>query len=353
MRQATGAAFSAELENKLTQILRKAERLRDAGEEETRARIIDAVLEALGWPDERRRMAYRTQGGGIADLVLLSTENRPIVFVEAKELGARLDDAHVRQALGYAQAEATKWAVLTNGYEWRVYDAQRHAPDPERLFRQTDLRRLQDAPEEVCRVLQLLSPESVEGGGLEAQAEAGRAYEALLSFLNDEQKVARALRARKEGFRRGLRSALQFARERLPKQMDGPSPAGQPPAPPSTERQPKPKKPEKGWLVHLPSGTVPVTRAKQILVTVAEYLVREGKLRPDVCPVAVTRGERYLVSVTPCHGHGLDFFSPVQLSNGLHLETHVSADDAVKYSYRLFEKMGLSPDLLKIERLDG
>ena len=352
MRQATGAAFSAELENKLTQILRKAERLRDAGEEETRARIIDAVLEALGWPDERRRMAYRTQGGGVADLVLLSTENRPIVFVEAKELGARLDDAHVRQALGYAQAEAAKWAVLTNGYEWRVYDAQRHAPDPERLFLQTDLRRLQDAPEEVCRVLQLLSPESVEGGELEAQAEAGRAYEALLSFLNDEQKVARVLQAKDHGFRRGLRPALQFALERLPRQLHGPAPAGEPSVPSPTVWQRRPQTLEKGWLVHLPSGTVPVTRAKQILVTVAEYLVREGKLRPDVCPVAVTRGERYLVSVTPRHGHGRNFFQPVRLSNGLYLETHSSTENTVQYCYRLFEQMGLSRDLLKIEPLD-
>lgn len=338
------------LEEQLREILDKAERLGDLTEEETRARVIDPILKALGWPDERRRMGYPTHGGGFADLALLSSGGRPLVFVEAKELAARLDDKHVRQALGYAQAQGARWAVLTNGYEWRVYDAHHPGPDPDRLVLQTDLRQVRDDGTGLAPALHPLSPEGIESGELEAAAEAGRAYEAVRKFLSDEQRVARTLQAKREGFHRGLARALDFVCKLLPERME--CLPGEPVKPQPALQGKGRSLPVRGrYRITLPDGSqVAVEKAKDILVTVAEYFVRTGKLTAALCPIAVAQGQRYLINTEPRHQHR-GFFAPTPLSNGLYLETHSGTEETIDYSRRLAEKLGLSRDSIKVEEI--
>ncbi|MBC7287240.1 MAG: type I restriction enzyme HsdR N-terminal domain-containing protein [Armatimonadetes bacterium] len=354
MAEAPAGGPPPELCDKLREVRNLAGRLHEPSEDETLARIIDRVLAVVGWPEERRKIRYRTQGGGYADMALLSESRQPLVFVEAKELGAPLRDGDVRQALSYAQAQGAKWAVLSNGYEWHIYDAVRQAEDPDRLIAKTDLRQLDQTPEEVCRTLWLLSPESITGGLLDAEAQAGRAYQALLAFLKDEKKVARTLEARKHGFRGGLRLALKFALDHLPKQLAGAAPsehAGALARSSALDRLPQARR---GYRIQFPHGSVKtVQHATEVLVEVAGYLVAAGKLTRQSCPVSVTTGQRYLVHTEPVHPHGRRFFLPKELSNGLFIETHYSASNAVEYSYRLWEHFGLSRDVLKIENLEA
>ena len=42
-------------------------------------------------------------------------------LVEVKQPGTRLMDRHIEQAENYAMRSGTKWVILTNGCEWRVF----------------------------------------------------------------------------------------------------------------------------------------------------------------------------------------------------------------------------------------
>ena len=72
---------------------------------------------------------------------------------------------------------------------------------------------------------------------------------------------------------------------------------------------------------------------------VAEWLIRTEKLTGDKFPLASGR-TRYLVHNETKHSNGSDFGSPQQLSNGLFLETHFSADGVAKTTRFLLEHFG-------------
>jgi hypothetical protein len=91
-----------------------------------------------------------------------------------------------------------------------------------------------------------------------------------------------------------------------------------------------------------------------MLVQVAEWLIKKGKLSASDCPVIVTRGgnrkaKRCLVNSTPRHPAGHDFKSAVQLSNGLHVETHASRSDLEKYARALLKWAGIDDSVLVVE----
>ena len=57
-------------------------------------------------------------------LLLLRT---PRLFVEAKALGQNLDDRRwAHQIMGYATVAGVEWVVITDGDEYRIYNALAH-----------------------------------------------------------------------------------------------------------------------------------------------------------------------------------------------------------------------------------
>jgi hypothetical protein len=42
-------------------------------------------------------------------------------LIEVKQPGLRLADRHIEQAESYAMKSGTKWVVLTNGVEWKLF----------------------------------------------------------------------------------------------------------------------------------------------------------------------------------------------------------------------------------------
>jgi hypothetical protein len=87
----------------------------------------------------------------------------------------------------------------------------------------------------------------------------------------------------------------------------------------------------------------------EILVNTANWLIKNGKLKPSDCPVGIGRGKRNLINKEPKHKYGGDFRSPKKLSNGLWIETHYSTAGCINYAKRLLEKFGVSSDILTIE----
>ncbi|MEX5636817.1 restriction endonuclease [Parafrankia sp. FMc2] len=127
------------------------------GEQNTKASLIEPVIEALGWDihdlDEVNR-EYRYGGSANPVDYALLLRRRPCLFIEAKGLGEDLGQLRwATQILSYATAAGVRWVVLTNGAEWRIYNAHAPVPVEQKLYRTV---RLADGADEAARVLELL-----------------------------------------------------------------------------------------------------------------------------------------------------------------------------------------------------
>lgn len=108
-------------------------------EQNTKAALIDPVLAALGWQlhniDEVDREYKRKPQDNPVDYALFLMRT-PRLFIEAKALGVELNDRKwLSQTLGYATVVGVEWCVLTNGDEYRLYNAHAAVDVEQKLFR--------------------------------------------------------------------------------------------------------------------------------------------------------------------------------------------------------------------------
>ncbi len=114
----------------------KHNRRRYLSEPETRRRVIDPLLKALGWEKRRRvwedEVPTKPPAPGAkrpsqpADYVLYAPlahggPSRPQLIIEAKRCRVDLDSEHEQQLLEYMQNAKVHKGALTNGFEWRFY----------------------------------------------------------------------------------------------------------------------------------------------------------------------------------------------------------------------------------------
>ncbi|MER7585935.1 hypothetical protein ABTW72_00175 [Micromonospora sp. NPDC127501] len=137
-------------------------------EQNTKAALIDPVIRALGWDlfdtDEVHREYKRSGHENPVDYALLLLRT-PRLFIEAKGLGENLDDPRwANQTIGYATMAGVEWVALTNGAEWRVYNAHAPVPIEDKLFRSV---RLEDDIDAALELLCLLSKENMGDNRIE------------------------------------------------------------------------------------------------------------------------------------------------------------------------------------------
>lgn len=126
----------------LQEVRQRVERLRGSrqiNEENTKATLIDPVFRALGWNleelDEVQREYKVKRADRPVDYALLINRT-PRLFIEAKALGQDLDDRRwSNQIMGYAAVAGVEWVVLTDGDEYRLYNAHAAVTVDEKLFR--------------------------------------------------------------------------------------------------------------------------------------------------------------------------------------------------------------------------
>lgn len=151
----------AELHAAIKLVVGKIKRFQDRslGEQNTKASLIEPILEALGWdvrdPDEVHREYKPTTRDSPVDYAL-TILRKPRLFVEAKGLGETLSDRKwIAQVLGYATVAGVEWCVLSDGDEFRLYNATAPLDAEEKLF--CSIRLSADSPDEVARTLILIS----------------------------------------------------------------------------------------------------------------------------------------------------------------------------------------------------
>jgi len=116
-----------ELVNKLRSKIEKHRDLLQSNEALTRYALIDPLLRALGWdtedPDQvEPESSTPTTDNDRADYVL-KINGEKVAVVEAKKLGTRWDSGVVGKVLYYATTIGAKFAVITDGDKWEIYDA--------------------------------------------------------------------------------------------------------------------------------------------------------------------------------------------------------------------------------------
>ena len=132
-----------ELRDALKQCVERLDRSRRhprrLGEQNTKASLIEPIIDALGWdiydPDEVHREYRRRSSDNPVDYALLLVRT-PRLFIEAKGLGENLDDPRwANQTISYAAVAGVEWVVLTDGSQWRIYNAHAPVPIEQKLFR--------------------------------------------------------------------------------------------------------------------------------------------------------------------------------------------------------------------------
>jgi Restriction Enzyme Adenine Methylase Associated len=221
----------------LRQIAERASRLRGQhiGEQNTKATLIEPVLRALGWNvedlDEVRREYRRRPQDKPVDYALLLLRD-PALFIEAKALGENLADRRwANQVVSYASVAGVGWVVLSDGDEYRIYNAHAPVPVDEKLFRSA---RITADPDDACAALTLLAKDQMRQNALAGlwqveniDRQVRRAVEEMFS-PEPSAWLVRRLSQQLDGLTAGdIRAALSRARLSL----DFPSASGDAPAP--------------------------------------------------------------------------------------------------------------------------
>lgn len=212
------------------------------GEQNTKAMLIDPVLESLGWnirdwDDVQREFKIKPKDKPVDYALKIS--RMPKLFIEAKGLGEKLSDRRwVNQVISYAAVAGIEWCVLTDGDEYRFYNAVAPVQAEEKLLCMV---RVSDGKEhEAASTLSLLSRSNMEGNLLASLWAAHfvdrRVKAALLQMLTSADKsLVRLLRKRTGKL---LPKEIIDSIRRLKIQIDSPPP----PLQPGTVRPPAPDK---------------------------------------------------------------------------------------------------------------
>ena len=212
----------------LEKLRKRIQSIRDKGEpigeQNTKATLIDPLLSALGWDmedlEEVSREYKRKPQDNPVDYSLFLLRS-PSLFVEAKGLERDLNDRKwVSQTLSYATVVGVEWCVLTNGDEYRLYNAHAAVDVEEKLFRTV---RISDSGQEqyTLETMELLSKEKMGENSLSVLWKAhfvDRNVKAALDglFKDEDSGLIRLIRKRTTGLNPSeIRSSLKRAAIRI------------------------------------------------------------------------------------------------------------------------------------------
>ncbi len=286
----------------------------------TRVSLIDPLLAALGWDvaDPGLVTPEYEISGGKPDYALLNAEGKPAAFVEAKKLGEPLK-AHRNQIVTYANQSGVPYAGLTDGDSWELFTVFDPKPLEDRLILDVTISK---AP----------SPQ----GALQ-----------FLLLWNLNLTTIKPMTAAQPLFWPLISEArAEFTPSKEPVQVPVAKADGW-----TALKGYVVGKNTKPSHVRLPDGSeLPINSWRSLFKQVAEWLIGRGELTQGKCPVLRTNNPsgRCIVNTQPQHPSGTRFRFPAQLSNGLYLNVHFSAQNMVEECTRLLAAMGHDPSSMSI-----
>ncbi|WP_406079552.1 hypothetical protein [Micromonospora sp. NBC_00858] len=309
------------LEDALKQCVERVARFRRQhqriGEQNTKAGLIEPVIGALGWdlfdPDEVHREYRRRGTDNPVDYALLLLRT-PRLFIEAKGLGENLDDPRwANQTISYATVAGVEWVALTDGAEWRIYNAHAPVPIEHKLFRAV---RLEEGLDEAVELLSLLSKDNMRDNRIEELWKGyfvdRQVHGELLELFGDGEPEAELVAMLDRRLSRLTRDEVRSSLIRVRATFDFPSSAApatvtpvgpvrvvghaetvhivRPPATPTVPQQLTPVGSGKGR-----APKRPVSDAERALKVID--LIRAGRLRPGSKLYGKYLGKHYVAEV--------------------------------------------------------
>lgn len=334
--------------------------------------IIRPLLHSGGYDYHEIDEQAHDGAGNIPDFTLLP-DTPHTWFLEAKKWTVALADAHVNQALNYANIQGRRWVVLSNGREWRLYDNYlNNVPPAERLVTTAKL----NCGAELDALLEALSKASVQSGALERYAVQTRftaLLDAQLQTPNSEVLTAiRGVLKTKFGLSSVTPADLVAYFHSIP--------TASLPIPPPTSADPLPAPPDAAPLIPPPTSSAnsmtlrellhesarvngrkpevlafPDGAAKKVFtwrdVTsgVVEWLFVRGKL-PSFPFTGQRGGKRLFINTTPHFGEtDRHEHSPVTAQGQIYyIHVNRSMVDFMRCLLVLCEEVGESPDGFRV-----
>lgn len=234
-----------------------------------------------------------------ADYALLQSDGFPVAIIEAKHLGANLDD-HLEKTIGYAINQGIGYVGLTDGNKWRLYDVfQPVALEKKRIL---DLSIADEPPQVAIKLLILWRP-ILSGNYL---AKTATELEKVEKFVD----------------------------------RDRPPPARSGDWVSLTEYNPPPGTPSPSLVKFWDDDVQPLKYWCDLLERTAEKLYREGILSFDDTPIQLDQGsKRYVINNEARHPGGKDFVQFFEIGYPpLYVETHYAAKKLRDLTIKLLKK---------------
>ncbi|MFH1265734.1 MAG: restriction endonuclease [Planctomycetota bacterium] len=226
-------------------------------EQNTKTALVDPVLRGLGWDvgdlEEVQQEYKRRPRDKPVDYALLVLRT-PRLFVEAKALGQDLSDRRwANQIMGYATVAGVEWVVITDGNEYRIYNACAPVPVEEKLFRVV---RVADDNAATQETLGLLSKERISENQIEILWKAhfvDRQVHAALDKLFSTEPDPSLMRLLKKHVKELPSKDVRASLRRVQAQFDFPV---QPESPPTGTARTRSAAAKKAWTTRRAAADV-------------------------------------------------------------------------------------------------
>ena len=290
-------------------------------ETRTRQVLIDPMLRALGWDVEDPNSVELEYGikRKWADYALMES-GRPIAVVEAKSLGTPLNDDEKMQALNYANMDGIDYMAVTNGDHWQMFDVFKRGQLDDRVLMEFQLTR--DEP--YACALQAL-------GLWRPNLASGKPQEAATPVLIEKAIHAESAPTISEPSRKKKVAESSNNGDWMPLTSLKKAIGQQPPA-----------------YIKLPGlDTKSIKKWPEMWVSVAEYLIKTGKISAKDCPVRrKKRPEYYLLHTKPFHSTGAEFRRKKEIGKlWLNLS---NVQNVPNYCCYLLEQSGVNPSTVLV-----
>ena len=271
----------------------------------TRASLIDPMLCALGWDvgDPTHVTLERPTDSGRPDYALLGATGKPVLLIEAKKLEVTREP--INQVVAYVVAENMRRAykvpfcAYTNGDVWEVFDVLNSNSVLNARISSDD------AADCAFKLLGMWRASLVDGSlRTPVKLPAKRQIKSADQVDHDLSEVE------EPSDRRAWTLANWNAEDGEPRSIAFPG--------------------EDAQVLHT---------QKDLLVSVAKYLVRTGRLTADDATCSSGR-KRHIVHSSQRHPSGKIFQAPVKLADRLYLETANPFGQTIKYARKLLEHYG-------------
>jgi len=161
----------------------EAQKARDVSEADTVTLVKDVLSAILGYDKYAELTSEHHIRGTYCDIAIHVGE-KLWSLIEVKSAGTALDDRHVKQAIDYACNKGVEWCMLTNGWEWRLYNVIFAKPIEKQLITQIDLLTINTRDEDALARLFALSREGfAKGAHTEARDRINATSKHLIAAL--------------------------------------------------------------------------------------------------------------------------------------------------------------------------